>query len=291
MSTEPCKACGAAGRVRGDGILSCSGCGLARLDPFPSDDEIRAIYGDGYYDAWGMMEAEAKEAVRSMKRAYFRRRLAELGPAGRGRALLDVGCATGFLLEEAREEGYEPYGVELSAFGAREAGRTFPGRIFQGTLAAAGFPDGRFDVVTLMDLIEHVPDPPEFLREVRRVLAPGGRLLIVTPDQGGLSARGMGRRWFHRKREHLYYFTRRSLAALLGRIGFRPRCAFGVRKAVTLAYLRSQMRIYRTPLVSPALGFMVPLLPASLARRPLWLPTGEMVFHAEKTEDRKAQTA
>ena len=67
----------------------------------------------------------------------------------------------------------------------------FPGRIVHGTLEDARFPDGRFAVVVLSDLLEHVREPMIFLREVRRVLRPGGRLLIVTPDLGSLSARKM----------------------------------------------------------------------------------------------------
>jgi len=283
VSAERCRACGAPGaRRRGDGLAVCAGCGIARLEPFPGEDEVRALYGRSYFDAWGMQGEAGREAVRAMKTTTFARRLRGLGRARDGEALLDVGCATGFLLHAAREAGWEPWGVELSAFAAEEAAREFPGRIFHGTLEEARFPDGRFGVVVLSDLLEHVREPLVFLHEVRRVLRPGGRLLIVTPDLGSLSARVMGRRWFHRKAEHLWYFTRRSLSGLLERAGFRPRACRSVRKALTLAYLENQLRVYPKPVLTPALGFLKALLPDSLVRRPLWLPTGELALEAER---------
>jgi SAM-dependent methyltransferase len=286
VSAGPCEACGGrTARARRDGLVACAGCGIARLEPFPSEDEVRAFYTREYYDAWGM-EGDGLEAVRAMKLATFGRRLRELGPSRPGEALLDVGCATGFLLEAARDLGYEPHGVEVSAFAAAESERAFPGRVFQGTLEEARFPEGRFGVVVLSDLLEHVRGPLPFLREVRRVLRPGGRLLIVTPDLGSLSARVMGRRWFHRKAEHLYYFTRESLGGLVGRAGLRPLRASGVRKALSLAYLESQLRAYPKPVLTAALQSLVRLLPRAAARRPLWLPTGEMAFEAERPADR-----
>jgi SAM-dependent methyltransferase len=255
-----------------------------RVEPFPTEEEVRALYGRSYYDAWGMEGDEGREAVRAMKTITFGRRLRELGRGGDGEALLDVGCATGFLLHAAREAGYEPWGVELSAYAAAEAAREFPGRIHHGTLEEARYADGRFAVVVLSDLLEHVREPLDFLREVRRVLRPGGRLLIVTPDVGSLSARLMGRRWFHRKAEHLYYFSRQSLSGLLERAGFRPRACRTVRKALTLAYLENQLRVYPKPVLTPALGLLKALLPAALARHPLWLRTGELALEAERKD-------
>lgn len=282
----PCRACGSPSARPGPaGLATCAACGVVRLDPFPTPEEIRAIYGAGYFDAWGMQGA-AREAVRAMKCATFRRRLRELGGDGRGKTLLDVGCALGFLLHAARDEGYEPHGVELSAYAAREAEKDFPGRVVCGTLEEARLPDARFDVVVLSDLIEHIPEPRAFLGEVRRVLRPGGRLLIVTPDIGSVSARVMGRRWFHRKIEHVHYYTRHSLGNLLRREGFRPSRVAGGTKALSVAYLASQFRVYRLPAVTPAMNLLARLLPASLAARPLWWPTGELVMTAVKTKSR-----
>lgn len=136
--------------------------------------------------------------------------------------LLDVGCALGFMLQVARGAGWEPVGVETSEFAARYAAEKTGCSVRTGTLQEAGFPSESFDVVTLMDVIEHVPDPDGLLREVRRVLRPEGVAYIVTPNFAsffvrlyGLNAYGI---W---PDQHVVYFQPSTIRRLLRRIGFR----------------------------------------------------------------------
>jgi SAM-dependent methyltransferase len=114
------------------------------------------------------------------------------------RRLLDVGCAFGFGTErlrrvlERRAAGGGPaplvVGVEYTAEYARQAGRRYPGlAIVRGSAEALPFPDDSFDALTMLDVLEHLPDPRRALAEVARVLRPGGTLLLTVPHGGALA--------------------------------------------------------------------------------------------------------
>jgi 2-polyprenyl-3-methyl-5-hydroxy-6-metoxy-1,4-benzoquinol methylase len=153
----------------------------------------------------------------------FRRRMRLVQPHARpgGRAL-DVGCAAGFFMAVLREQGFEAHGVEVSPVIASHARARFGFEsVFVGPLADTGHGDGSFDLVTMWDVLEHVPEPAGLLQEARRLLRPDGLLVIETQNVDSLVARALGRRWHHYKHaEHLYHFNRRSLGRLLAASGF-----------------------------------------------------------------------
>jgi len=140
-------------------------------------------------------------------------------PPGR---LLDIGCATGFFLDLARQRGWQVTGTEVSAFSVQFARQRFGLDVRLGTLRQIGFPSASFEVVVMWDVIEHVPDPLAELREIHRITVPEGVLSIITPDVSSLVARLLGPRWeeFRRVREHLYFFSRQTLKAMLWKTGF-----------------------------------------------------------------------
>lgn len=129
-------------------------------------------------------------------------------PVLRGR-LLDVGAGSGILLEQAKAMGYEAEGVEPSRWlceRARQHGLT----VHQGVLP---HPEahGPYDVVVVMDVVEHVADPVGLLREARQVAAAGGLVAVVTPDVRSVAARLLGRRWWHYRVAHVGYFHKKTL--------------------------------------------------------------------------------
>lgn len=281
-----CTLCGADAHRRlfdkyGRSFYACGVCGVTFLAPQPTDEELAAMYTEEYYASWGLDREFS--VVREMKTATFAEKLARVAehvPTGR---LLDIGCAAGFLLEAARDRGWDGYGVELSRFSAEIAQHSLGAeKVFNGTLEGAAYPDDFFDVVFMSDLIEHIKDLPTFLREVRRILRPGGFVAIMTPDAASLTCRLMGRAWPHYKEEHLFYFSPESLTRLLASYGFRTRSTAPAAKALTLAYTVRQLTTYPLPLVTTMVRFLARLLPERIRNRPFMVRTGELLALATK---------
>lgn len=220
---QACEATGPALLYPRDGfhIVQCRSCGLVYVGEDPAAIDFDALYDERYYT--GGQEGVFADYVGQApaRRAAARRRLftlRRLVPRGR---LLDVGCAACFFLAEAQAH-YQVRGVELSAFSSRFAREQFGLDVVTGTLHDAAFDAASFDLVTLWDVIEHVPDPVAVLAEVARVLAPGGRVVLTTGDIGCAYAQARGADWHLMTPPfHLYFFSRATLARLAARAGLR----------------------------------------------------------------------
>lgn len=261
-------------------MLVCGACRFSWQYPRPSSSWLEAFYRGDYYKAWKL--EERPDEVRRLKLATFsdwlERIEKELGRRGR---LLDLGCASGFMLEAAQARGWEVYGVELS-HAAETAQKRFGAAVTQGRLEDAHFPDGRFDVVTMFDFIEHLEDSRQLLAEVRRVLKNDGVLALSTPNVDSATRKLMGKRWPHYKAEHLVYFSTESLERLLGLAGFSSRESGPASKVLDLAYAAGQFEQYPHPVITPALRRLAAVLPASWMGAPLRFSLGESFVIARK---------
>jgi len=140
----------------------------------------------------------------------------KLQPGGR---LLDIGAGSGFLVEQAIQMGYRAEGVEASAWlQAMALQRGLP--IHLGTFPHAAA-SGTFDLITLIDVVEHVSNPVDLLKNIAESLAPGATAIIVTPDVSSVPARILGRRWWHFRVAHIGYFNRRTLCFALDQAGLQ----------------------------------------------------------------------
>ena len=135
-------------------------------------------------------------------------------------SLLDIGCATGALLEHAKERGYRVQGVEVCVPAAEIGERLRGVPIATGTLDEADLGDARFGAAHFSHVIEHVPDPRVFLRQVRERVMPGGYTVIVTPNTAGLQARLFGPQWRSAIADHVHLFSRRNLTRVVESEGF-----------------------------------------------------------------------
>jgi 2-polyprenyl-3-methyl-5-hydroxy-6-metoxy-1,4-benzoquinol methylase len=129
--------------------------------------------------------------------------------------LLQVGCGYGLLLDEARRRGYEVDGVEVSVEAARHAQEVLGLPVREMAIEDVELVDGCYDGILLVDVIEHLDDPIGVLERLLAVLAPGGALLIVTPDPASFVARVAGRRWWCYVPAHRCLIPRRTLRRLL----------------------------------------------------------------------------
>ena len=146
---------------------------------------------------------------------------AEFAPHRQNNRLLDIGCGAGNLLQAARKHRWDAQGLEVSA-GAVKHVRGLGFEVFEGELQDAAFPSQHFDVITAVELLEHLVDPKPLLNEVARILRPGGLFWTTTPHARGLSGRLLGLKWrCVWPPEHLQLFSIRGLTKLLRDAGFR----------------------------------------------------------------------
>lgn len=200
------------------------------------------------------MDDQAYESTRS-QRAQQARKLLHQIPVPRPRSklrLLDVGAGSGILVQEALAMGYLAEGVEPSlGLQARAVELGLP--VKAGVLPHPELA-GPYDVITLIDVIEHVPDPVGLLKAINSVLGLDGVIAIVTPDRRSVMARLMGYKWWHYRIAHIGYFDRATLdralakADLVGSAFHRPTWYFPLKYIADrlIGYLPRPLR-FRTP--------------------------------------------
>jgi 2-polyprenyl-3-methyl-5-hydroxy-6-metoxy-1,4-benzoquinol methylase len=247
---------------------------MERQYPLPTLAELTTYYNQAYTDGLYRTFITAAE----MKKRTAQRRLAELGghvPKGRW---LDVGASTGLFVAQAIKEGIDAEGIELARSAVEEAQQAgLPVR--QGDLNHLDAVD-RYAVVTAFDVIEHSPDPLDFLRRIGDCLRFGGYVVLTTPDLNCLFRRLMGRRWFfYIPDEHLFLFTRSVMTRLLARAGFEVERIGRTHKPLTFDYVMTQIAEYN-PLAHRMMAVIARLLPRRVRSVILPLYIGEMMVIA-----------
>jgi 2-polyprenyl-3-methyl-5-hydroxy-6-metoxy-1,4-benzoquinol methylase len=254
--------------------MRCQSCALERIDPPPTDETLTAIYGKHCYDAWGLHDDAS--TVSQLKKTTFSYVLGQLPSLPTGAKLLDCGAATGFLLEIAKERGFDPYGVELSEFGANTVAEKFgKDHSFRGEIESASFPgagDGAFHAITMCDYIAHVRDPKRVLERARSLLAPNGVIALTTPDTGSLTHHALAKGWSHYKVEHLYYFGRQNITRLLESTGYRDVEFKPLWKALNLRYICQQFEVYPHPVLSQVARGLGKVVPSRLQAQTMRAP-------------------
>ncbi|MBW3573078.1 MAG: class I SAM-dependent methyltransferase [Gemmatimonadetes bacterium] len=221
-----CGACGsarwrAAGEVCGKRYARCADCGVVRLYDRVAADQLHRLYA-GYYPGADSAPDELRRQLANPTFAHRRRRLEAAVPPSR-RRIFEVGCGDGNFLAYLRGHGWQVHGSEYDAETAALVRRRHGIHLFVGDVADAVPPGVPWDVVAAYHVLEHVYRPAEWLAAVRRMLAPGGTLHLQVPNHGSLMRRLTGRAWASVMfPQHVYFYTPRTLAALLRRTGFAP---------------------------------------------------------------------
>lgn len=205
--------------VKGYMIRECVDCKTLYVRDIPEKTFLDRIYAnESYYS----MDPQSNERICT----EHRRRFGMMRALCKGNSVLDVGCATGLFLDEAASAGYSTAGIELSpknAVHAREKGHD----VFVGSLDeyAQDKTDRKFSLITCLDVIEHVESPSEFVELMSRYLAPGGVLVLSTPNYSGPVSRFLGKNdVFLTPPEHLNFFTARGLLTLTMKSDLYPVC-------------------------------------------------------------------
>ncbi|MEX2527300.1 MAG: class I SAM-dependent methyltransferase [Gemmatimonadota bacterium] len=232
-----CEVCGSTRsepvyQVEGFSIVRCSQCRLVYVLNPPAPDATGDLYDDAYWEGTDVPGYGGYEAREASKRLHARSLLALVEThAPRVGRLLEVGCAYGYFLDEARRLGWEVQGLEPSPPAARFARDRMGLPVTEERLEdfargwgddPAGKPSVGYDAVVLWDVIEHLPEPRTTLQAARELLRPGGILALSTGDVDSFASRIHGKDWsLITPPWHLFYFSRRTLSTLLEGVGFQ----------------------------------------------------------------------
>lgn len=249
----PCNLCGRNDHQpycpeNGLGLVKCQGCGFVYVSPRPDAKELYALYGETYFHnaESGVVGYTNYIHDEPNIRRTAQRRMKQLENYVRPGRLLDVGCATGFFMDEARKRGWTVEGLDVSSFGVDYARKHFGLKTHHGALTELDFENGSYDLVTMWDVIEHVPDPTAYVRRAAELLRTGGVISLATPDVDSLPARLAGKRWvgFKLSEEHVYYFSVNTLSRMLEAAGFEVINVRHVGKYVPLSLFRDRLGMY-----------------------------------------------
>lgn len=198
-------------------VRSCSGCGLQFVPAELDTSTVASLYGRQYFasDGAGYRDYVGEEPTHRWQAGRYLRRLEQLG-VGPGR-LLDVGCAAGFFLDEARRHGWEVRGCDVSGYAAGIARDRLGLQVDVGSFLELDYPPQHFDCITCLNVFEHLTDPTAAVRRFSRLLRPGGTLVIETWDANSMAARALGAAWHQYAPPYvLFYYNRSSLERLFG---------------------------------------------------------------------------
>lgn len=241
---DPAKLYGAASGIPGTQYLvTCNDCGMIFESPrYDAETIVR-----GYMES---QEAEHDSQYPMRVNSFFQalKKHAKLIPPP-GAKVLDIGTAGGAFLDAAKKFGYDAYGMEPSA-DLVSRGKSRGLQIEQGTIESHSFPPGYFDMVSLWDVIEHLPDPKSALVEIRKLLKPDGILLINFPDIGTWQAKLAGKRFWWILSVHLHHFTRESIKDICERTGFEAFHFQRYWQILEFGYLENMAVHYNIPLTA-----------------------------------------
>jgi len=255
-------------------IVKCCRCGLVYLNPRPSKELLSSYYPTVYYPpvqakARTQFQQQAKKISAQIKRWVLEdyygypstvsagwsrivrrillwpdktlRELKGRHPLpwrGEGK-VLDVGCGVGGHLKTLQDQGWEPYGIEISEVAAAHARELLTGNIHTGTLESAPFPPQSFDLILMSHSLEHLPSPVAALRLVHRLLNGDGLLVVSVPNVDSLEFKLFGRWWFPLDPpRHFYHFDKHSLSGIFAQAGFRLQ---RVRTSISAIFLMASL--------------------------------------------------
>jgi SAM-dependent methyltransferase len=278
-------------------IRECSACHLMVLDPIPSEQELHAVYNEGYFEndeltqsdvskVYGYVDYISERINKQKNYASICRTLRRFViPSSRTPRLLDFGCGLGFFLDNAFEAGFEPTGVEFNRYALEYIRRRYAHRTVHFSDLDAS---ERFDVITMFDVVEHLRDPFATIQSIRRMLNDNGIAVITTMDSTSFVSRIMGKRLedFRRIREHLFFFSRGNLVSILIKQGFDVLRVSSHGHSFELRLLANRLRTV-LPVVGVPLSWFVKLVPLVGGWSVYLDPRTKFIVYARKRRERR----
>jgi len=190
------------------------------MNPRLHDSAARGLYGEEYYSGKAEYSYYDEREAEKHSRYAWDSRIRVIRRYVSGGNILDVGSSFGGFLKSASPY-FAPHGIEVSSYAGGYSKSAIGGTVHIGTLHDHPFQEGQFSVITMIELLEHLPDPVFALQECCRLLRKGGLLLIQTANMAGLQAKIRGKNYAYFMPGHQSYFTKQNLPMALRVCGFR----------------------------------------------------------------------
>lgn len=215
------------GSLRKYKIIDCEACGFFHIKPLPKKEEVRKIYRNIFYQVCKPTYLSKMEKERDYWDITYRDKMEIFQQYVRKKKkrILDIGCGGGFFLTFFKNNGWDTLGIEPS-IKARNYAYRFGLNILNKSFEDVSLKEiGRFDVVHLSFLLEHLLDPEYVLRKIYNILKIGGIICIESPNDFNplqkIIKEKLGKKpWWIAPAEHINYFTVKSLKNLIERCGF-----------------------------------------------------------------------
>ena len=217
-------------------LLRCGECGFI----FSNDQEVEELVS--LYENMSDPGYEESQEGRAQQMRWLLSKARKANPSAC--SVLDVGAGSGLLVAEAKYFGFNAIGVEPSRSLVKLARDLYQVDLLQGVFPHPLLSNHRFDVIFLVDIIEHVSTPLELLRRCAAALAPQGIIILVTPNVESQVARLLGQRWWHFRLAHVGYFSHSSLLQAVERAGLTVVKHFSAKWFFRVSYLAERLESY-----------------------------------------------
>lgn len=268
---------------RGFKYYKCRNCGLVTTLPIPDLKKINKHYLDKFKKGnYNLLNSN----VENYNKVYesIISPLLSIFPKKRkpflGKRALDIGCFTGDLLILMKKLGANVYGLELQKDAVKIANKKLPKSIFQADVMSKQFNLGKFDIIAMTGLVEHVADPVKLLKKTHKITNKDGLVIIQTPNSSSLFAKILGKYWPpYSPVEHIHLFSRKSLELALSETGFTPIVYKNHLKPLSIAYVYQNLENFGPEFYRIAKPFSKILLNLNITL-PFYI--GEMIVIAKK---------
>ncbi|MEP6675114.1 MAG: class I SAM-dependent methyltransferase [Ferruginibacter sp.] len=260
---------------QGFAIVKCSNCNFVFVNPRVADEELAFIYSHNYFQNkdYGYVSYEQEKRLRIKNFERWLKDAQPFLPPGKPVTALDVGCAAGYCLEVMKNNNWTADGLELDEKLCNE-------------LQAAGFyvtpqmlqnfeSQGKYSLITLFDVIEHIPAIDAAFSQLNKLLADDGIIVIVTPDHGSFQRKLFGKRWFQYKPiEHIQYFTKETLEVFATRNGLQMIFHSGCGQYADTEFILNRLKYYHFDFIAGFFRFIFKMIP--LRKRFFYTGTGSI---------------
>lgn len=203
-------------------IVKCEKCGFRFTNPRPAEHEIGKYYqSEEYISHSNTSKGIVNRLYQMVRKHTLKKKLKLVNSLSKKGAILDIGCGTGNFLDTCKQDGWSATGIEPDPK-ARQFAKENYGLDVREEAALSNLPSSSYEIITMWHVLEHVHRLNERVEELKRLLKPGGTIIIAVPNSSSKDAEMYGPYWAAWDvPRHLYHFTPKDIETLFHNHGLR----------------------------------------------------------------------